>query len=442
MTAAATEQSTRPRRRTLWSLLANGGSRALLLATPAVTLPLVTDSLGPFNYGAYAVITGIVYFLPWADFGLPLSMVTTISQAIGRGDRAAVRAAVSTGLVMLLAVGAVVAGVAVLVWQFIDWRAVLGLTDPRVTADVPLAVLFMLLSLAVGIPANVGMRVMLGLQMNHSFAVWQAAAVPVVITAVVVGHRTGAGLTWFAVATTGTPVAMAVLSSAWLFLWARPDVAPRLRLADRERLRPMLALGGAFAVNGIAWTISYDTSNIVISHVVGADAAGVYNISVKLSSLGFWTFESMLLPLWPLFAARLAAGDYAGTRAGLRAAALASVGLGIGASAAFVWAAPTVIRAWLGDAFVAPQRLLLALALVSLVQFAAQPFIFVLNGTGAKQVLMVSALLMAAFSLPLSIVLAHMLGVSGPSFALAISMAGCVLVPSAVAALRRTQPPA
>jgi O-antigen/teichoic acid export membrane protein len=326
-------------------------------------------------------------------------------------------------------------------WQLIDWRAALGLTDPRVTADVHLAVLFMLLSLAVGIPANVGMRVMLGLQMNRSFAVWQAAAVPVVILGVVVGHRTGAGLPWFAVATTGTPVVMAVLSSVWLFVWARPDVAPRFRLANREQLRPMLALGGAFAVNGIAWTVSYDTSSIVISHVVGADAAGVYNISVKLSSLGFWTFESMLLPLWPLFAARLAAGDYAGTRAGLRLAALASVVLGFGASAAFVWAAPTVIRAWLGDAFVPSRGLLLALAMVSLVQFAAQPFIFVLNGAGAKRTLMVSALLMAAFSLPLSIVLAHLLGVSGPSFALAISMAGCVLVPSAVVALRRTRAP-
>jgi O-antigen/teichoic acid export membrane protein len=441
MTAAATEQATEPRRRTLWSGLANGGSRALLLATPAVTLPLVTDSLGPFNYGAYAVITGIVYFLPWADFGLPLSMVTTISQAIGRGDRDAVRAIVSTGLAMLLAVGAAVAGLALLLWQLVDWPAVLGLTDPRVTADVHEAVLFMLLSLAVGIPANVGMRVMLGLQMNRTFALWQAAAVPVVIAAVVVGHRTGAGLTWFAVATTGTPVVMAVLSSVWLFRWSRPEVAPRLRLADRERLRPMLALGGAFAVNGIAWTISYDTSSVVISHVVGADAAGVYNISVKLSSLGFWTFESMLLPLWPLFAARLAAGDYAGTRAGLRAAALASVVLGIGASAAFVWAAPAVIRVWLGAEFVPSQRLLLALAVVSLVQFAAQPFIFVLNGAGAKKILMVSALLMAACTLPLSILLAHVLGVAGPSFALAISMAGCVLIPSAVVALRRTRPP-
>jgi O-antigen/teichoic acid export membrane protein len=138
----------------------------------------------------------------------------------------------------------------------------------------------------------------------------------------------------------------------------------------------------------------------------------------------------------------LAAGDYAGTRAGLRVAALASVVLGIGASAVFVWAAPTVIRAWLGDAFVPPQRLLLALAMVSLVQFAAQPFIFVLNGAGAKKVLMVSALLMAACTLPLSILLARLLGVSGPSFALAISMAGCVLIPSAVVALRRTRPPA
>jgi hypothetical protein len=66
----------------------------------------------------------------------------------------------------------------------------------------------------------------------------------------------------------------------------------------------------------------------------------------------------------------------------------------------------------------------------------------VLNGAGAKRTLMVSGLMMAAFTLPLSILLAHLLGASGPSFALAVSMAGCVLIPSAVVALRRTRPPA
>lgn len=442
MTAVVREPAAVPRRRMLIGLLVNGGARALLVATPAVTLPLVTDGLGATNYGAYAVVTAIAYFLPWADFGVSLSMITTVSQASGRGDRDAIRAVVSTGFAMLMSVGAVLLAVALLLWVLVDWRAVLGLTDPGVTADVPLAVLCVLVSFAVGIPANLGMKVMLGLQMSRAFAFWQAASVPVVIAAVAAGHGAGGGLPWFVLATVGTPNAVAVLASLWLFRRARPDIAPRFALVERARVRPMLALGAAFAVNSAAWAVSHATSSIVISHAVGADAAGVYNISERLSIVSFLVFQSLLLPLWPMFGAGLAAGDYATARTRLRVATLVSGVVGVAASAVFVWAAPGVIRVWLGDAYVPPTGLLIALAVGAVIQFVAEPFTLVLNGAGAKGFLLVSALALAATTLPLSVVLAHVVGVAGPTWALSISLVVCVLAPSAYYAHRRTSEPA
>jgi O-antigen/teichoic acid export membrane protein len=426
----------------LIGLLINGGARALLVATPAVTLPLVTDGLGKTNYGAYAVVTAIAYFLPWADFGVSLSMITTVSHASGRGDRGAIRAVVSTGFAVLLSLGAALLAVGLLLWALVDWRAVLGLTDPGVTADVPLAVLCILVSFAVGIPANLGMKVMLGLQMNRAFAFWQVASVPVVIAAVAVGHRIGAGLPWFVLATVGTPNMVAVLASLWLFRRARPDIAARFALVDRARLRPMLALGSAFAVNSAAWAVSHATSSIVISHAVGADAAGVYNISERLSIVSFLVFQSLLLPLWPMFGAGLAAGDYATARVRLRVATWVSAGVGVAASAAFVLAAPAVIRVWLGDAYAPPTNLLVALAVCAVIQFVAEPFTLVLNGAGAKGFLLVSALSLAATTLPLSVLLANVVGVAGPTWALSIGLIVCVLAPSAYHAHRRTSEPA
>ncbi|WP_127501039.1 oligosaccharide flippase family protein [Actinoplanes solisilvae] len=442
MTAVTTERANAPRRRMLLGLLANGGSRALLVATPAVTLPLITGSLGPVNYGAYAVITAIAAFLPWADFGVSLSMITTVSQAEGRGDRAAVRVVVSTGLVMLTAVSAVLLAVGLLLWAVVDWRTVLGLSDPSVTADVPLAVLVIFLAFVVGIPANLGLKVMLGLQMSRAFAFWQAASVPVVIGAVIAGQMLGAGLWWFVLATVGTPNLMALLASLWLFRRARPELRPRFALADRSRLRPMLALGAAFAVNSAAWAVSFSTTSIVVSHVHGADAAGVYNISERLSIVGFMVFESLLLPLWPMFGAGLAAGDFATARARLRTATLASAVIGVIVSVGFVLAAPGVIRVWLGEAYVPPLALLVALGTCSLIQFVAQPFTLVLSGAGAKRFLLISALALAVVTLPLSILLANATGIAGPAWALCLGIGGCVLVPSAWYALRVARPPA
>jgi O-antigen/teichoic acid export membrane protein len=426
----------RPASRLGFGLVLNGASRALLVATPAVTLPMITDGLGKTNYGAYAVIITVAVFVSWADFGITLSMITAVSQASGRRDDHAVRTIVSTGLVTVLTVGGTVAALAPLVAFVVDWRSVLGLTDRSVTADVSLAVLCVLLSVAIGIPAQFGMKVMLALQMNRAFASWQAAVVPAVILVVGVGHVTSAGVPWFVVATMGTPHVVAAVSALWLFLVARPDIAPHVSLAVRRTARGLFELGAAFTVNSIAAAVGYSTSSIVVSRVVGVDEVAVFNISDKLSMIGFLVFESLLLPLWPAFGAALAAGEYAATRARLRRAVSLSAALGLAASATFVLAAPTVIGSWLGPAFAPSLGLLVALAVRAAIQFASQPFVLVLNGAGVKRFLLVSSLLVAGTTLPLSILLTHAAGVSGPPWAFAISTTLFVLVPSAYYANR------
>ena len=441
MATLAPERTNASRRKMIFGLVINGGSRALLVATPAITLPIVTDSLGPANYGAYAVITTIAVFLSFADLGVSLGMITTASQADGRGDLVTIRRVVSTGIAMLTTVCGVLVGAALLLWALVDWRALLGLTDPAVTADISLAVLVIMLCLAVSIPAFIGIRVMLGLQMNRAFAFWQVVSVPIVVAAVAIGHANDAGLAWFVLSTAGTPTVVALFAMAWLFKVARPDLAPRLSSVDRAWVKPMLALGSAFAVSSAAWAASQSTISVVISHTVGAEAAGVYNISEKLSSLSFYVFESLLLPLWPMFAARLAVGDYAATRSGLRVAVVASVVIGTVTSAGYMWLAPELIRLWLGEEFVPPFDLLLALAVFSVLHFAAQPFTLVLNGAGAKRFILVSTATMALVAVPLSLLLASLVGISGPTWALSISLAACVLIPSAWAAGRRTRHP-
>jgi O-antigen/teichoic acid export membrane protein len=415
----------------MWlGLLVNGGARALVVAAPMVTLPMITHSLGKTNYGAYAVVTTIATFLPWADLGIGLSMVTEVSRAVGRNDAAAVRKIVSAALVMVLWVGGGLLVVAMLLAVVVDWRAVLGLTDQGVSGDVGLAVLFVFLSFGFGIPANIGMKTMLGLQMNRAFAFWQAATVPAVVLAVAVAYLSSASLPWFVLATVGTPNVMALAATLWLFRRARPDTSPRLSLAESNKIRGLLLLGAAFLVNNAAAAIAYSSNSLVVSHVIGVDAVAVYNISIRLSLVPVLVFESLLLPLWPIFGAGLAAGDLTGIRTRLRQAVVISTGAGIIAAVVYVVAAPTVITMWVGRSYVPSTGLLVALGVWCVVQFVGHPFALMLSGAGAKTFVLVTAVLLALSNLPLAIVLAHAVGVSGPPWANSISTVVFVLVPS------------
>jgi O-antigen/teichoic acid export membrane protein len=418
--------------RRLWVGLAlNGAARALTVAAPMVTLPMMTGSLGQTNYGAYAVITSVTVFLPW-DLGIGLGLVTAVSQASGRGDIRALRATVSTGLVMLTAVASALLSLALLIWLAVDWRAALGLTAPGVTGDVALAVLVAIVSLAVGIPVNLGLKVMLALQLNRALAFWHAAAVPAVILAVAAAWATSASLPWFVLATLGTPNLMALAAALWLFRRVRPDVAPSWRYIEPSAVRGLLLLGVVFSVNTAAAAIGYETNSIVLSHVVGVDEVGIYNISARLSAVALLVFQGLLLPLWPLFGAGIAGEDFAGTRTRLRHALLFSVAAGVVTSAVFVAAAPAVVELWVGPAYVPSLGLLTALAVWSVVQFAGYPYALLVSGAGAKRFLLVTALAMAATNLPLSILLARTVGVAGPTWGSTVATVLFVLVPSAL----------
>jgi O-antigen/teichoic acid export membrane protein len=415
----------------LWvGLLLNGGARALMVAAPLVTLPMVTHSLGLTNYGAYAVITAIATFLPWADFGIGLGMITAVSQAGGRRDLRAVRTIVSTGVAMLVAVAAVLLAIGLVLWTAVDWSAVLGLARPGVTGDVGLAVVCVFAAFAVGIPANVGLKMMLALGMNRALAFWQAVTVPVVIVAVGVAYLTSAALPWFVLATVGTPHVVGVLAALWLFGRARTDLSPRLSQVDWNQAGGLLTLGVAFSVNSAASSVAYSTSNVVVSHTAGVDAVAVYNISARLSSVALSIFLGLLLPLWPVFGAGIAAEDYRRTRTHLHKAVLFSVAAGTLSSAVFVVAAPTLIRWWVGPAYLPSVGLLVALGVWSLVQFANYPYALLLSGAGAKRFLLTTATLMAVANLPLSILLANLWGVVGPTWANCISTTLIVVLPS------------
>ena len=421
-------ESTRP---SLWvGLLLNGGARALTVAAPLVTLPMVTDSLGRTNYGAYAVITAIASFLPFADLGVGLGVITAVSHADGRHDTHAVRTVVSTGFAMLLSVGSVLLVLALLLASLVDWRSVLGITDSGVTGNLSLAVLFVFLSFAVGLPANAGTKVMMGLQMNRAMAFWQAATVPVVIASVAVAYMASAGLAWFVLATLGSPVAVGLVATWWMFCRKRKDLYPRFSLAGRKEAWVLLALGAAFSVASAAAAIQYSSNAIVISHILGADAVAIYNISSRLADVGLLVFCGLLLPLWPVFGSALAAEDYQGTRTHLRNAILLSVAAGALSAIAYVAAAPALIDVWVGSDYLPSLGLLIALAFSSFVQFVAYPFQLLLAGAGAKIFTVVTATATAVASLPLSVGLTNAIGTAGPAWANGITKILFGVIPS------------
>src|SRR5579859_442558 len=110
----AADLTARPRRigsNIVFSGLGRAWSALLLF----VTVPIVVHGIGTSAYGIFTLVSVILGYVAFLDFGLTASVVRSVSRHNSSGDRAALESAIGTAFSLLIALGAVGAVAIVLV---------------------------------------------------------------------------------------------------------------------------------------------------------------------------------------------------------------------------------------------------------------------------------------------------------------------------------------
>ena len=102
----APDLTARPRR--IGSNIAYSGlGRAWSAVLLFVTVPVVIHGIGTAAYGVFTLVSVILGYVAFLDFGLTASVVRSVSRHNASGDRAALQGAVGTAFALLIALGAV-----------------------------------------------------------------------------------------------------------------------------------------------------------------------------------------------------------------------------------------------------------------------------------------------------------------------------------------------
>jgi O-antigen/teichoic acid export membrane protein len=111
------------RRAALTTLGGTGATVAITVAQAFILIPLCLTYLGSHLYGAWLGASELLIWLQLLDMGIPNVMTQRIGAAVGRNDEAAASAWASTGLWMLAAIGAGLAGLATVAAPAVAWWA-------------------------------------------------------------------------------------------------------------------------------------------------------------------------------------------------------------------------------------------------------------------------------------------------------------------------------
>lgn len=406
--------------------------RLITVLVTFVATPFVVRGLGDARYGVFATMTMISSLLLFSDLGVGSGLVTSLAKAVGAGERSAERQLVASAL-LILAAASVVVGVCVsAVAVFLPVDELLG-APPGDEQLVRQSVLAYAILFAAGIPAGLGQRVQMAMQRGAHAAAWTTVLAVLASLLPAVAAVSGASLLVVVLAAMIPPVVVGGVQTAWVLLRQFPQLRPAAGDFTWTRTRTLARSSGAFVVLQLAIAIGFQTDIFVVAALLGPTQAATYSLSLRLFGLAAMAASMVSAQFWAAAAEALAGGDLAWLRRTYRRLTMITTAVAGLSSIALVLGGKTFIALWVGDSLVPPMSLLVAMALWTTWVAFLQPTAMLLNGAHVLKVQVITAILMAAVNLPLSILFTRHWGITGPVVASLVASVATTGVPCLVA---------
>ena len=435
---------TRRRVQSIWRLLlASGGARLVVLPMSAVcgliVARLTTLAVGIDQFGAVMLVAMLSQLLPFADLGAGAAVATGRAKAHESPSRTEqFQRIMLTAIRTTLCAAGVLGLVATMIGLLGAWPTLLGMRDNHF-GGVNAAAVLTLLAFSVSIPFALGADVLRGSGRSHEAVLIAGVSGPASLAMTAVLYVLKAPALAYAL-----PIPVGVLLG-YIFSAMRarhtdnPIVSGLLRKVFSPRRFPGLAIAATavpmFAVM-IGLPLALQSDRIVLSYRVDPASLSDYSYVAQLYTPLFSVITVAGVALWPHFAAdNMAPGA-------LRKSWLTVLSIlgaaGLLGAMGFLLLSPLAIH-WMSAGTAHPGwSLLLAFAALLVVQSLQMATGILLISPQQLRFQAVCVLVLVVTNLPLSWLLAGMIGPAGPVWASVITVAACQTVPAIVVASRAT----
>jgi O-antigen/teichoic acid export membrane protein len=398
------------------SLIASAGAavmaRVISALATLVSIGLAARSLSIAELGVVSVLSALLIYFNFGDFGTGAVVMSRLPPAHARGDVDAMRLVVSSALSAMVIIATVLAAIGIAsIWLF-PWRQLLG-AESIPWPELRNALLALVITGTVGIVGTVGSRILAALQRGALIRVCDSIAAVASMIAVAFCAAFDAPIWVFLLAL------FAPLTSTWVLQLGYVMVRyPDMRIGPKD-LDPVVGVrflrdGLAFAVLSMGWAIAYTLDAVVVAAVLGAAQAAIFSIAARLFHIVSGTLTLAGQQMWPAMAEAIARGDVSWVQRRFRHSILTAAGVATFCSVVLVVIGPTLARLWVGEALVPPLSLFLALGawtiyITFIVQYSHMLMV-------AERVRLLAGLgvVLAAVNLGASIILTQHIGLIGP----------------------------
>jgi len=344
------------------------------VGTPLIALigllntAVIVRQTGEAAFGLVSLVTTLTLLLPFADLGIGAVITSACSRPGQVVDDPVAMATVQRGLRTLSVVAAVLILASLAIMATNSWGWLLGSsTGPADRIAITGAVCL----IALGVPAGIGVRILIGIDMNPLAVL--LTMVNAVVTVLITLALKAAGVTgiWYAVsgpagALIGSCLATAVALRMSGLGWAA-FARPRADYAGSRLLRGSLWM----FIASVALPVGLQSHRLILSHVSSSAELSRYALMAQVYAITWTVFSTAGMALWPVFVKRRP-DNRASTQLWLRSVAA------FGTLAAFAGIGVVVLGPWAtallsGGQLVATRQLAIAVAVLLVVQCVHLP---------------------------------------------------------------------
>ena len=343
------------------------------LAGPLIMMPPMLNYLGEARFGLWITCVSTTSILIFLDLGTGNALTTRLSRAFSEDDLVGARELIVGALKIYIAIfclGIAVAAVCLsaMGWYFED--------ENYYYVALPVFLFFF-----ANFPVGIIYRIYHAKQRMLSYNLLLAASVLVAASISFIAIKVGAPY-WLTVSLlSGLPVLIALIA-LYFEITACFELRILLNSTVAAETKGLLALGSKFFILSILTNIGMNSDILVISIVLGQEAAANSALPIKIGSVLLALVGFAFMPLWSMHAASLARKDHESVRklsflAGLIGALVALV-----SGLFLVYCGDEIVRIWMGTTFPNQRNILLAMTMLACVVAATSPYNMILNAQG------------------------------------------------------------
>ncbi len=400
------ERTKNTNKQTLFSLFFQSTSVGLNFLLIPVTISFLNQEL----YGIWVTLLSIISWISIMDLGIGLGLRNRLAEAIAKNELNSARQYVSTAYISISVIMLPILIVGLFVISFLNWNSIFNISTVK-NVDLVFSVSIMLIGMIGVFILGLINQVFNGIQKNAFVALHPIILNTVILLVLKFKPHYASGLVFMS--SLYVIVSLVTLTIITIVVFKKHKyLIPNINYFDKTKVRFLLSIGLKFFIIQIATVVIFSTDNVIITQVLGPKEVTSYQITRQVFGILSMISGLIMGPLWSAYTDAYIKGDINWIKNVINKLLILMIPLLLSVAVLILYF-KNILSIWMNQDLHISDQLVFFMGIYTIITIWNNIFGFVLGGIGKIRLSTYTTVFAMLVNIPLSIYLAHKIGVSG-----------------------------